>query len=85
MRKYSGILSILFLLFGVSTIYFAKYIPFFADYMLQIMIITYIVAWLLALLSEKGIWKKVSLVGLVFISLVVIVLFVVMTLLWNKP
>ncbi|WP_397538557.1 hypothetical protein [Rummeliibacillus pycnus] len=85
MKKYSGILSILFLAFGVSTFYLAKYIQYFTDYMFQIMIVCYIVAWIFALISEKGVWKRVSLIGLVFITILYIGFFLVMSLLWNTP
>ncbi len=85
MRKFSVILSILFLLLGVSTFYLALSFDFFLDHLYQILIVSYLFSWFFALYAKKSIWKTLSIIVLVLVSFVFIGFFLIMTLLWNKP
>ncbi|WP_050613435.1 hypothetical protein [Bacillus testis] len=85
MKTYTGFLSVLVILFGVSSLFLTMYVDFFADHMFLIVAISYIVALFLALVSEKGMWKKTAFVLLLIIALLVIGFYVVMALLWNQP
>ncbi len=85
MRKFSGIVSILFLLFGVSTIYLALSFNLVLAHLYQILLVSYLLSWIFALYSKKSIWKTLSIIALVLVSFVIIGFFLIMTLLWNKP
>lgn len=85
MRKYAGILSLLFLLLGISSLFLGSQFKFFSDYLYQIMFLSYMLSWFLTLISKKSIWKTLSLIALILGSIVFIGFFLVMTLLWNRP
>ncbi|MBM7694748.1 putative membrane protein [Peribacillus deserti] len=60
MRRNLGIISIIVMVFGIMSVWLTKYSDFFADYYLQIIPISIVIALILALLSEKGIWRRIA-------------------------
>ena len=70
MRKYTSVLSILLLLFGISSLFLGAQSTFFSDYLYQIMFLSYMLSWIFTLISKKGIWKTLSLIALILVSIV---------------
>lgn len=85
MRNYTAVLSIVILLLGVSSLFLGNYSSFIASNLLPIVLISYIVSLLLALISSKGVWKKIALTLIVLFSIFVIILYTAMPLIWNRP
>jgi hypothetical protein len=85
MRKFAAPLSIVVLLFGIFSVSLTKYWDFFKDHYIGAVFSSIIIAFVLALVSEKGIWKKVALWLIVIAVLLLIFFFILMGVLWNKP
>ena len=83
MRKYSGKLSIIFLIIGASPFLLGIYFEFFAHNLFFIAAISYIVALLLALIAEKGLEKNIALILLNTIAIGTIAFFAIMAIFWN--
>ena len=85
MRKYTGILSIIFLIIGASPFLLGIYFEFFAHNLFFIAAISYSVALILALIAEKGTAKSITLILLNTIAIGIIAFFVIMAFFWNQP
>lgn len=85
MRKIAAPLSIVVLLFGIFSVSLARNYDFFKDHYVGAVITSIIIAFLLALVSEKGLWRNIVLWFIVIAVLLIIFAFVLMGLLWNKP
>jgi cell division protein FtsW (lipid II flippase) len=85
MRKIASPLSIVVLLFGIFSVSLARNYDFFKDHYVGAVISSIIIAFFLALISEKGIWRKIALWLIVIAVLLIIFFFVLMGVLWNKP
>ncbi|WP_066073190.1 hypothetical protein [Neobacillus soli] len=85
MRKIASPLSMVVLLFGIFSVSLARNFDFFRDHYVGAVISSIIIALVLALISEKGFWRKIALWLIVIAVLLIIFLFVLMGVLWNKP
>jgi glycopeptide antibiotics resistance protein len=85
MRKIAAPLSIVVLLFGIFSVSLARNYDFFKDHYVGAVISSIIIAFVLALVSEKSFWRKISLWLIVIAVVLIIFFFVLMGVLWNKP
>lgn len=85
MRKIAALLSIVVFLFGIFSVSLVRYYDFFKDHYVGAVISSIIIAFVLALISEKGFWRKVALWLIVIAVLLIIFFFILMGVLWNKP
>jgi hypothetical protein len=85
MRKFTSIISISLTLIGLFSVSLTRYSHFFSDYYLRIVAISLILSLILALISEKGLWKKIALWFIAIVVLLFILFFIIMGVFWNEP
>jgi hypothetical protein len=85
MRKFAALLSIVVLLFGIFSVSLTRKWDFFIDHYIGAVFSSIIIALVLALVSEKGLWRKIALWLIVIAVLLIIFFFIVMGVLWNEP
>lgn len=86
MRKYAGLLSFLFVVLGLINWFFlALDIDVIGDNIFLITILMFIFSIILALLSEKGWWKKIAVGSIIAFIVIFIVFYALMAIFWNQP
>ena len=81
MRKYAAGLSIVLTLISISPLFFNA----IDEWLVEIFIVSFLASLILGLYAKKSIWRKLALWFLCIVFLVLVLFYVVMTLLWNKP
>ena len=82
-RRYSAAISIVLTFIGLSPL--LNFYSVMAEYFIQILTVCMFISFLFALYAEKNVWRKVALWFLGVVFLVLILFFLAMTILWNKP
>lgn len=86
MKKYSGMISVIFLVIGLISLYIlAPVVDFIGTQIYLIAIMVFIVALIFAFLFERGLWRKISFGSLISIILIVILWYGLMMILWDEP